>query len=105
MITAEKLYEKLKDIQVGNPVCRFTQEHCELLLPTISRIEDLKRDKNAIILVHNYVAPQIQGYGQMQHVLVEQLLGLQMTKILMKKIVLLFVLVLIINRLKIFYHQ
>jgi len=39
MITAEKLYEKLKDIQVGNPVCRFTQEHCELLLPTISRIE------------------------------------------------------------------
>ncbi len=59
MITAEKLYEKLKDIQVGNPVCRFTQEHCELLLPTISRIEDLKREKNAIILVHNYVAPQI----------------------------------------------
>ena len=59
MITAEKLYEKLKDIQVGNLVCRFTQEHCELLLPTISRIEDLKREKNAIILVHNYVAPQI----------------------------------------------
>jgi len=59
MITAEKLYEKHKDIQVGNTVCRFTQEHCELLLPTISRIEDLKREKNAIILVHNYVAPQI----------------------------------------------
>ena len=83
MITAEKLYEKLKDIQVGNPVCRFTQEHCELLIPTLSRVDDLKREKNAIIVVLNYVAPQIQGFGLMQHVLVEQLLGLQMIKILM----------------------
>ena len=59
MITAEQLYKKLKDIQVGNPVCQFTLESCELLLPTIRKIEDLKRTKNAIILAHNYVAPQI----------------------------------------------
>ncbi|GJL78529.1 MAG: quinolinate synthase A [Nitrospinaceae bacterium] len=59
MITAEGLYEKLKDIHVGNPICRFTQENCRLLLPIIRRIEELKRKKNAIILAHNYVAPQI----------------------------------------------
>ena len=59
MITAKQLYNKLKDIRVGSPYCQFTEQSCEKLLPTIQRIEELKRKKNAIILVHNYVAPQI----------------------------------------------
>ena len=59
MVTAEKLYEKLKAIHVGNPICQFTKENCELLLPAIERIEKIKHEKNAIILAHNYVAPQI----------------------------------------------
>ncbi|MFQ5451929.1 MAG: quinolinate synthase NadA [Nitrospinaceae bacterium] len=59
MLTAHDLYEKLKDIHVGSPICRFTEETCRDLLPAIRRIEELKHEKNAIILAHNYVAPQI----------------------------------------------
>jgi len=66
MITAHGLYEKLKHIQVGNPLCRFTEENCRLLLPVIRRIEELKQRKNAIVLAHNYVAPQIL-YGVADH--------------------------------------
>ncbi|MEC7640535.1 MAG: quinolinate synthase NadA [Nitrospinota bacterium] len=59
MIDTETLYEKLKPIRVGNPLCQFTKESCEKLLPVIRRIEELKQQKNAIILAHNYVAPEI----------------------------------------------
>jgi len=66
MITAKELHNKLKNIRMGNPVCQFTEQNCESLLPTIERIETLKRDRNAIILAHNYVAPQIL-YGVADH--------------------------------------
>ncbi len=59
MQNAYELFQKLKDIKVGVPICRFTVERCRDLLPTIRRIEELKREKNAIILAHNYVVPDI----------------------------------------------
>ena len=59
MITAKQLYDKLKDIRMGSPLCQFTEQSCKDLLPTIKRIEELKREKNAIVLAHNYVTPQI----------------------------------------------
>ena len=59
MIDAKSLHEKLQHVRVGNPLCEFTEEKCELLIPTIRKIEELKRKQNATILAHNYIAPEI----------------------------------------------
>ena len=58
-VTAESLYEKLRHYKVGSPLCEFNREYCERLLPYVRRIEELKREKNAIVLAHNYIAPEI----------------------------------------------
>ena len=58
-LTAQSLYQKLRHYRVGSPLCEFTEEHCARMLPILQKIERLKREKNAIVLAHNYVTPEV----------------------------------------------
>ena len=58
-LTAEALYEKLKNIKVGGTVCHYSLRKCAELVPIINEINDLKEDKNAVILAHSYISPEI----------------------------------------------
>src|SRR5580692_1533147 len=58
-ITAPQLYEKLKNIKLGGTVCQYSLKKCEELVSIINKINELKEEKNAVILAHSYISPEI----------------------------------------------
>ncbi len=67
MITGKELQEKLSTISIGANTCNFNEETCNKYAPIINKINQLKKEKNAIILAHSYISPEIL-YGVADHV-------------------------------------
>jgi len=53
------LYNKLHSVQNGTVLCQYSMETCEKQVALINEINELKKEKNAAILAHSYVAPEI----------------------------------------------
>lgn len=58
-MTAGTLFDLLRDVKMGGQVCTYSRQKCEELVPLINEINELKKKKNACILVHSYVTPEI----------------------------------------------
>jgi quinolinate synthase len=59
MMTAEQLQAKLANVKINGAACTYTLEKCASLVPLINAINEIKKQKNAVILAHSYVAPEI----------------------------------------------
>lgn len=59
MMTAEELQAKLQNVKINGAACSYTLEKCQSLVPLINSINEIKKIRNAVILAHSYVAPEI----------------------------------------------
>ena len=59
MLTIDKLYQQLKNVGSGSNICSYSLEKCKEIFPLIEKINQLKNEKNAIVLAHSYVSPEI----------------------------------------------
>ena len=59
ILTAEHLAQKLENIKGASGTPLYPLERCEEILPLIRTIHELKEKKNAVILAHSYVMPEI----------------------------------------------
>ncbi|MBP9855057.1 MAG: quinolinate synthase NadA [Candidatus Omnitrophica bacterium] len=58
-MTADELYDLLKDVHIGGQVCQYSLQKCNEIVPLINEINFLKKQRNACILAHAYVTPEI----------------------------------------------
>ncbi len=59
MITSEELFSKLQQVRFAAAGDEELRQHIDTSMRTIEEIEELKQKKNAVVLAHSYVTPDI----------------------------------------------